>query len=252
MKSRDEIAALFFAPAPRLCQQLIMRVSAIVVAAGSGARLGASVPKAFVRVGGITLLARTLRTLGSFAAIDEIVITVPAGMESSARAEADTVGISVPLKTVVGGAERQDSVRIALGLTSAAAELILIHDAARPFATVTMFESCLARAAAVGAAIVAIPLGDTLKRVDQEEIRETVPRAGLWQAQTPQAFRRRLLIRAHEAAVRQKITATDDADLVERIGAPVAVVSGSPLNLKITTANDLSLAEAIAASRFPR
>jgi 2-C-methyl-D-erythritol 4-phosphate cytidylyltransferase len=229
-----------------------MRVSAIVVAAGSGARLGASIPKAFVMIGGITLLARTLRTIGSVASIDEVVITVPAGMEPKAREEANAAGVSIPVKIVVGGAERQDSVRIALSFSSATAELVVIHDAARPFATPLMFESCIERAGAIGAAIVAIPLADTLKRVEQETIAATVSRAGLWQAQTPQAFRRQLLIEAHERAALEKITATDDADLVEQIGGRVVIVEGSPLNLKITTPEDLSLAEAIAASRFPR
>ncbi len=225
-----------------------MRVSAIVVAAGSGARLGANVPKAFVKIGGITLLARTLLTIGSVASIDEIVIAVPTGMESEARA-AIVAETEIPVKIVAGGAERQDSVRFALSFTSAAAELVVIHDAARPFATLAMFEACLEQAYRIGAAIVAIPLADTLKRVDQEMIVATVSRIGLWQAQTPQAFQRQLLIRAHDAAVRRKTAATDDADLVERIGAPVAIVSGSALNLKITTADDLSLAEAIAAAR---
>lgn len=234
-----------------MCQRLIMRVSVIVVAAGSGARLGASVAKAFVKVGGVTLLARTLRTVGFVAAIDEIVIAVPAGMESIARDEADSAEVRIPVKIAAGGAARQDSVRIAISFTSAAAELVVIHDAARPFATPQMFQSCIERSAASGAAIVAIPLADTLKRVEGETIHETVPRGGLWQAQTPQAFQRQLLIRAHEQAVREKIAATDDADLVEQIGGSVAIVMGSPLNLKITTADDLRIAESIAAWRGP-
>ena len=104
----------------------------------------------------------------------------------------------------------------------------------------------------VGAAIVAIPLADTLKRVEHDLIQETAPRAGLWQAQTPQAFRRDLLIRAHEWAERNRVVATDDADLVERIGGAVTVITGSPLNLKITAVEDLRLAEAIVASRSLR
>ena len=229
-----------------------MRVSVIVVAAGSGQRLGASAPKAFVKLGGRTLLAHALGIIARFGLADEVVVTVPPGMEAAAREEADRVGLVIPIKIIAGGAERQDSVRIALGFTSAAAELVVIHDAARPFATVGMFQSCLDGAASVGAAIVAIPLADTLKRVDHHQIKETVPRANLWQAQTPQAFRRDLIIRAHEWAVQNQVVATDDADLVERSGGAVTVVIGSPLNLKITKAEDLSLAEAILASRSLR
>ncbi len=229
-----------------------MRVSVIVVAAGSGQRLGADVPKAFVQLGGVTLLARSLRIVAEVASASEVVITVPAGMEDAAREEVKRTGLTLPVKIIAGGAERQDSVRVALSFTSAESELVVIHDAARPFATPAMFQASLDEATRVGGAIVAIPLADTLKRVDQERITETVPRAGLWQAQTPQAFQRPLLIDVHERAVRKRMVATDDADLVERMGGTVAVVNGSPLNLKITTADDLSLGEAIVASRSPR
>ena len=223
------------------------RVSVIIVAAGSGNRLGADVPKAFVPLGGATLLARSLRIVAEVPSASEVVVTVPAGMEAAAREEVKRVGLALPVKIVAGGAERQDSVRIALSFTSAESELVAIHDAARPFANPAMFQASLEEAVRVGGAIVAVPLADTLKRVDQQKIIETIPRAGLWQAQTPQAFRRRLLIDAHEKALREGLIATDDADLVERMGGTVAIVNGSPLNLKITTAEDLRLAEAIAA-----
>ncbi|HVN90950.1 MAG TPA: 2-C-methyl-D-erythritol 4-phosphate cytidylyltransferase [Candidatus Binataceae bacterium] len=226
-----------------------MRVSVIIVSAGSGSRLGADVPKAFVQLGGMTLLARSLRIVAEVASASEVVITVPTGMEAAAREEVNRVGLALPVKIIAGGAERQDSVRIALTFTSAEAELVVIHDAARPFATPAMFRASLDEAARVGGAIVALPLADTLKRVDQERITETVPRARLWLAQTPQAFQRRLLIEAHERAVRERMIATDDADLIERTGGTVSVVNGSPLNLKITTADDLRLAEAIVRSR---
>lgn len=226
-----------------------MKASAIVVAAGSGVRLGANIPKAFVRLDGSTILAMTIRTLSAVPSLGEVVLTVPAGMEVAARAEAS--GLKLPLKIIAGGAERQDSVRIALELTSAEAELVVVHDVARPFATVAMFEAALARAAETGAAIVASPLADTLKRVADDAITDTIERANLWLAQTPQAFRRSLLIRAHEAAVSAGTIATDDADLVERLGVPVAIVTGSSMNLKITTPEDLRIAETLAASRAP-
>jgi 2-C-methyl-D-erythritol 4-phosphate cytidylyltransferase len=160
------------------------------------------------------------------------------------------------VKLTAGGAERQDSVRIALGLTSAEAELVIVHDAARPFATPAMFAAALAAAERLGGAIAATPLADTLKRVGVDRtIVATVARANLWQAQTPQAFRRDLLIRAHERAAldrNDRIVATDDADLIERLGTTVAVVDGSPLNFKITTAADLRLAELVVASNVNR
>ncbi len=225
-----------------------MRTSAIIVAAGSGSRLGVGQPKAFVTVGGRTMLCHSLSTVAALAELVEVVVTVPGAMENEARAEARRAGLNVPVKVTEGGAERQDSVRIALGLTSAESELVVIHDAARPFAPLALFERCIEAAVRSGAAIAAIPAADTLKRVEERRILETVPRAGLYQAQTPQAFRRQLLIAAHEHARTRRISATDDADLVERLGEIVEIVEASALNLKITTRSDLEIAEAIAAT----
>jgi 2-C-methyl-D-erythritol 4-phosphate cytidylyltransferase len=243
-----------------------MKASAIIVAAGSGTRLGFDVPKAFVDLAGRSLLSYSLRTIAAVAAIEEAVIALPAGMDSRARADIRAVGLEIPVKLTQGGAERQDSVRIALELTSSGAELVVVHDAARPFATPTMFEAALAAAARSGGAIVATPLADTLKRIDIDDaiddddgagdrahariIAATVARAGLWQAQTPQAFRRELLIRAHRRALLEGIAATDDAHLVELLGAKVQVVEGSALNFKITTVADLHLAELAVTSHL--
>lgn len=234
-----------------------MKATAIIVAAGSGTRLGFDAPKAFVTLGGKALLWYSLRTIGAVAAIEEAVITVPPGMESQARAQVRAAALEIPAKITPGGAERQDSVRIALALTSAEAELVVVHDAARPFATPAMFTAALDDAARLGGAITATPLADTLKRVGEgagpplgsdRAIAATIARANLWQAQTPQAFRRKLLVRAHDRAVADSIVATDDADLVERLGATVVVVEGSTLNFKITTAADLRVAELLAAN----
>lgn len=229
-----------------------MKASAIIVAAGSGVRLGLNAPKAFAEIGGISLIARSLRTLSMVAAIGEAVVTAPAGMEAAMRSLAASSGLDIPIKITAGGTERQDSVRIALELVSAEAEIVVVHDAARPFATPAMFAACIDAAARSGGAIAAIPLADTLKRVDNGVIAATVPRAGLWRAQTPQAFRRALLLEAHARAEHERIQATDDADLVERLGATVEIVQGSQLNLKITTPDDLTLAGAIARESDPR
>jgi 2-C-methyl-D-erythritol 4-phosphate cytidylyltransferase len=225
--------------------------SAIIVAAGVGTRLGLDLLKAFAELHGRPLLWYSLRTIGAVPAIEEAIITVPPRMEAQARAQVRAAELEIPVKITAGGAARQESVRIALGLTSAEAELVVVHDAARPFATPAMFVAALEAAERVGGAIAATPLADTLKRVDGDRaIVATVARANLWQAQTPQAFRRDLLIRAHQRAERDRIVATDDADLVERLGATVAVVDGSTLNFKITTAADLRLAELLLASNL--
>ena len=221
-----------------------MKASAIIVAAGSGSRLGRSEPKAFVALAGRTMLSWSLATVAQVAAIEEVVIAVPAGREAAARREA--CGLSIPVKITPGGAERQDSVQIALALTSAQSELVVIHDAARPLASAQIFEACLAAASRAGAAIAAIPVADSLKRVDAgPAISASVPRSDLWQAQTPQAFRRELIVAAHDRARRDHVAVTDDADLAQRIGTRVEVVECTSRNLKITTEADLELAAAL-------
>jgi 2-C-methyl-D-erythritol 4-phosphate cytidylyltransferase len=228
-----------------------LTASAIIVAAGSGVRLGSNVPKAFVKIAGRTMLSYSLAMITKVASIGEVVIAVPEGFESAARAEVAAVGLGFPVKITAGGLERQDSVRIALALTSVENELVIVHDAARPIATPEIFDACLSAAARAGGAIAATPVADTLKRVgiDGKSIAGTVARTGLWQAQTPQAFRRDLLVEAHRRAVSETIVATDDADLVERTGVRVEVVEASTANIKITTPSDLAIVEAIIAAR---
>jgi 2-C-methyl-D-erythritol 4-phosphate cytidylyltransferase len=210
-------------------------------------RLGLDAPKAFVPLGGRSLLYYSLRAIAALDAIGEAVVTVPPGMEQRARAEVERAGLGIPVKLIAGGAERQDSVRIALAITSAESEIVVIHDAARPLATQAMFTSCLEVVRRADGAIAAIAVADTLKRTDGRMITATVARAGLWQAQTPQAFRRVMLIEAHDRAVRERWAATDDAELIERCGGRVEVVESSAVNFKITTLADLEIAEALVA-----
>ncbi len=229
-----------------------MRASAIIVAAGSGTRLKLETAKAFVPLGGRPLLHYSLRAIAAVAAIGEAVVTVPLGMEAQARAEVTRAGLEIPVKLIAGGAERQDSVRIALGLSSAESEIVVVHDAARPFAAPALFAACLDAAQRADGAIAAIALADTLKRTDGRTITATIARAGLWQAQTPQAFRRKMLVEAHDRALRERWAATDDAELIERCGGRVEVVASSATNLKITTPADLEIAEALVMRLFAR
>ena len=229
-----------------------MRASAIIVAAGSGTRLKLETAKAFVPLGGRPLLHYSLRAVAAVDAIGEVVVTVPAGMEPQARAEAERAGLEIPVKLIAGGAERQDSVRIALGITSAESEIVVVHDAARPFATPALFAACIDAVQRADGAIAAIALADTLKRTQGRMITATIPRGGLWQAQTPQAFRRKMLVAAHDRAIRERWTATDDAELIERCGGRMEVVESSAVNLKITTPADLEIAQALVGRLFDR
>jgi 2-C-methyl-D-erythritol 4-phosphate cytidylyltransferase len=228
-----------------------MRVSVIIVAAGNGTRLGYPEPKAFVELGAYPLLYYSLRTVRELPDIAEVIITHPPGREQAARDVAERAGLHVLLRLTPGGAERQDSVRIALSIASPESAVVLVHDAARPFASAEVFAACIEAAARIGGAIAAVPVTDTLKEAAGNVVAATRPRAGLFAAQTPQAFRRELLIAGHTAGTAAGMTATDDAFLVERLGAGIEIVAGSALNFKITTPEDLRLARALIASDAP-
>ena len=227
-------------------------VVALVPAAGRGLRMGGSVPKQFLSLGGEPLIVQSLRALQAAPVIDQIVLAVP--LADVDYCEAEIVSrhrFTKVTKVVAGGAERQDSVRHALAQVHAETEIVLIHDAVRPFVTQRMIEEVVAAARREGAAIIALPMRDTVKQVRTDGmIERTVDRAPLWLAQTPQAFRRDWIETAHKNAHAEGIRATDDAFLVEWLGHLVAVVEGSGENIKVTRPEDLVIGEAILASRM--
>jgi len=198
------------------------------------------------------MLHYAMRAIASVSGLLEVVIALPAEMLREGRSLVSGAGIEIPVKLTAGGVERQDSVRIALELVSVESDVVAVHDAARPFAHPKLFEETIRVAHQAGAAIAAIPVSDTLKRTEGGSIVATAARAGLYCAQTPQAFRREILTRAHREAHYSGIVATDDAELVERMGLRVAIVDGSSLNFKITTRDDLAMAEAAIAAGMLR
>jgi 2-C-methyl-D-erythritol 4-phosphate cytidylyltransferase len=222
-----------------------MSVSAIIVAAGRGVRMGAGRPKAFLHLHGRTLLERSVGAFVSHPSVDRVVAAVP-DTEEAARL-LGPIGGKVLL--VGGGAERQDSVRAALKvLPPADDEIILVHDAARPLVSREIIDSIIAAAKRHGAAVPALVPTDTIKRMAPDGVVEaTPPRERLRLAQTPQGFLGPVLREAYARAARDGVLGTDDAALVERMGGRVALVEGSPRNIKITTPLDLVLAEAILA-----
>ncbi|RDH10875.1 2-C-methyl-D-erythritol 4-phosphate cytidylyltransferase [Tsukamurella pulmonis] len=215
-----------------------MTVVALVPAAGQGTRLGLDVPKAFVTLKDRSLLERAVDGLFASGVVDEVVVMVPSDMVDGARA-------LVPrARVVVGGAERTDSVRA--GLAAAGdAELVLVHDAARPMTPPAMIVRVVdALRAGASAVIPVLPVADTVKRVDADgAVLATVDRADLRAVQTPQGFTAASLRTAYDAAPGE--LATDDAGLVERAGGTVVTVAGDPLAMKITTAFDLRVAQAL-------
>lgn len=216
-----------------------MIVAAIVVAAGSGSRLGADVPKAFVDIDGRTLLEHAVTRVAAHPRVDHVVVAAPADQLQQAR-------VLVPAATVVaGGATRQRSVELALAAVPSGAELVLVHDAARAFVPAAVLDRVLTALEHADGAVPTRPVSDTIRTVDASgELGGLVDRAGLLAMQTPQGFRREVLVKAHAAAERDD--ATDDVALVEAIGGHVVAVPGDERAFKITLPLDLALARLVA------
>lgn len=219
---------------------------AILVAAGRGERMGASRPKAFLSLGGEPLILKSARPFEAAASVASLVAVVPAADVAAARS------LLAPLQKLVavvaGGERRQDSVLEGLKQVPSGFDgVVLVHDAARPFVDEALIEAVTVAAARTGAALPVLPLVDTIKRFREGHVVETLDRGELGAAQTPQGFRLDLLERAYEQAFRDRVTLTDEALAVERIGAVVAVVPGSTRNRKITTPEDLAWAEDLLA-----
>jgi 2-C-methyl-D-erythritol 4-phosphate cytidylyltransferase len=227
-------------------------VVAVLVAAGRGERMGAGRPKAFVELGGEPLLVRAARALAQAECIDAIVAVVPEEKLDEARAA--LASVDAVTAVVAGGSRRQDSVLEGLKQVPDGFDgVILVHDAARPFAGPELIADVTRAARETGAALPVLEVVETVKRVRDGRVLETLDRAELATAQTPQGFRFELLVRAYEEAFRDRVSVTDEAMAVERMGAPVAVVQGSALNRKLTTPGDLVWAEeALAAARVGR
>jgi 2-C-methyl-D-erythritol 4-phosphate cytidylyltransferase len=235
---------------------------ALIVAAGSGERLGAGRPKALVELAGRPLVQWSIDALLEVSGIERVVVALPAGVglpRGVVGADDAVISVEGAVIAVEGGASRSDSVRRALAAAGEATEggeeleLVLVHDAARPLLTAALAESVIAALAGdprADAAIAAMPVTDTVKRVDRDDaVLETLDRSELWAVQTPQVFRRGALERGLEVPAEELARATDDAWLIERAGGRVIVVRASDENLKVTTPMDLRVAELLLGGR---
>lgn len=221
-----------------------MNVTAIVPAAGLGRRAGGDVPKQFLLLRGMPILTRTLLNLTNPGLVNALVLVVPPGAEEWCQQH---ILAPYPLPPIIeiipGGAERQESVFRGLQRRTAETQLVVIHDAVRPFVSPDLLRRTIEAAQTFRAAVAAVPAVETVKVVERELIRETPPRDRLWIAQTPQAFEGELIREAYRRAAADGFRGTDDAMLVERLGVQVKVVLSYPENMKITTAEDLQRAE---------
>jgi 2-C-methyl-D-erythritol 4-phosphate cytidylyltransferase len=220
------------------------QVGVIVVAAGKGTRMGYGVSKQYLPLAGKPILVHTLEAFEAMEFVHSVVLVVGTGDEARCGEYVRTYGLRKVSAVLAGGAERQASVYRGLAALDPEVEWVLVHDGVRPFITAKDAENCLNAARQCGAAVLAVPVKDTVKIVAPDgQIASTPERSSLWAIQTPQAFRLTELAAAHELAEREGFTGTDDAMLVERAGQPVHVVEGSYSNIKITTPEDLEWAE---------
>ena len=225
-------------------------VSAIIAGAGLGKRMGGKVRKPLLTIEGRPILIYTLRNLVRVKSIREVILVVnPRDLQLIQKELGQDLTRLRVSDVIPGGSHRFDSVKLGLQHVSPCADLVLIHDAVRPFVPPELVHKVIARAAATGAAILASPVIDTVKRVRQGRIAGTVDRESLWLAQTPQVFRREIILAAYDC--RRPAKTSDDAQLVERTGRRVAIVPGSPKNFKITTPEDLELAKGVLALHLP-
>ncbi len=224
-----------------------MSVLAIIPAAGMGLRMGGATPKQFLSLDGVPIFVHTLRKFVASHVIDEIYLVLrPEDMER-AQKDIDREHFSKPVRLVAGGATRQETVARALAEAPATTELVVVHDAVRPFIELEMIERVVEAARKDGAAILGIPSVDTVKQVERQMILGSIPRERIVLAQTPQAFRSNIIREAFAKAAADGFSGTDESSLVERLGYTVTVLMGSDRNIKITKPSDLPLARLYSA-----
>ncbi len=219
-----------------------MICAAIVTAGGIGSRMGADIPKQYLHLSGVPILGRTLMIFEEHPEIDFVVLTTPKGQVDHCLYQiVQRYGLGKVRKVVEGGDKRQTSVLNGLRFAQDS-DFVVIHDGVRPLVKASVISGSIEKAKLYGSAIAACPVRDTVKKSDGFIV-GTLPREDLWLAHTPQTFRTSLILEAHEKALADGFTGTDDASLVERLGLKVAIVPDSDYNIKITSPQDLAVAE---------
>ena len=224
-----------------------MKTVAIIPAGGSGKRMQEKQSKQYLLLNGVPVLVHTLRIFQGSPMIDEIFLIVPEDDVGFVRQSiVEKYGISKVSRVLPGGRERQDSVRNGINAVINDHDIVVIHDGVRPFVSEELVHAAITEASEEDAVAVGVPVKDTIKSVDDHAwVRETLDRSGLWLTQTPQVFKRDVIKRAYAIAYEDNYYGTDDASLVERIGINVKMIRGSYDNIKITTKDDIILAEGL-------
>ena len=222
---------------------------AIIAAAGAGTRMASDRPKQFLLLAGTPVIFHTLKVFEQCDSIDEVIVVLPAEQSAGFLSLAGKFGVRKLARVVPGGATRADSVKRGLmAIRSATAEIVAVHDGVRPFVTVDEIEATIAAAKTDGAAILVAPVTDTIKEVSGARVLRSLGRGTLRRALTPQCFRYELLREAYQHADVNDPSLTDESALIEKLGKSVSIIEGSGRNIKITTAEDLAIAEAILAA----
>jgi len=225
--------------------------TAIIPAAGIGARMHADRAKQMLELGGVPVLVHTLKRFQQCDAVDQIILVLQPSLTSDALGLISRYNLTKVARVVAGGTERQDSVYRGLQVVSEeSAGIIVVHDAVRPFVKPEEIRAVIERAESAGAALMALAATDTIKQVKSGRVQRTLDRRRIYYAQTPQAFRFSVIREAFERAYADGFMGTDESQLVERLGQRVSVVEGSALNIKITRPFDLRLAEGIQSEFF--
>lgn len=226
-----------------------MNVIALIPAAGAGKRMGGDRNKQYLEIGGKPILAHTLEVFEGIEAISEVYLIVPEEDCAYCCDLVDGIRFTKPIRIISGGKERQDSVKNGIDAIYNC-DIVMVHDGVRPFVTEDIINRSVEETVRCGATVVAVPAKDTIKSVDEEgNIIETLERKKLWQVQTPQTFKYEIIKEAFDKAYKDGFYGTDDASLVERMGHKVRIIEGSYQNIKITTPEDMIIAEAILKSR---
>ena len=222
-------------------------VSAIIVAAGQGIRMKGTMRKQYLDLSGRPVLAHSIMTFDSCSLVDEILLVIPKeDVEYCQNKILSLLDLNNQINLVCGGDKRQDSVYNGLKATTKNTETVVIHDGVRPFIQPEDLKQCILVSKKYGACILGTPASDTLKRAAKSNIIETtLSRENIWLAQTPQAFKYDLILKAHETARRDGYVGTDDASLVERMGEDVKIINGGKFNIKITKKEDFAIAKAM-------